>query len=63
MVGDDMDKIPFTEKDVKEYLDECIKYWREIRDNNKSTMANHYIDAFQSVRTSLFGDILPPEKI
>ena len=55
-----MDKIPFTEKDVKAYLDECIKHWRNIRDSEseKKDMAIFYVDAFQSVRTSLFGELL-----
>ena len=59
--------VPFTEISVKEYLDRCIVYWREKRDssnsiNDKETSIN-YIDAFQSVRCSLFGEQLKENKI
>jgi hypothetical protein len=50
--------IPFSKEEVKEYLDRAIKFWREKRDNEKSEMAIYYIDAFQSVRMSLFGELL-----
>ena len=48
---------------LKQYLDSCIKYWRERKledliDPNPGTCAC-YIDAFQSVRTSVFGELLP----
>ena len=60
--------IPFTEKAVKEFLDNAIKSWRSKY--NKHSMKNHrtseelalqaadYIDAYQSVRVSLFGELL-----
>lgn len=56
--------IGFTKREVKEYLDGCIRYWRNQRDNASErrdikVMATYYIDAFQSVRTSLFGELLP----
>jgi len=53
--------IGFTKKEVKEYLDGCIRYWRKQRDEKGkySEIAVYYIDAFQSVRTSLFGELLP----
>ena len=94
--------VPFTEKDVKAYLDECIIFWRKERDNplikeyndfslfcekyadrkglgfinnfssfkkekqqkeqHRISMAEHYVDAFQSVRMSLFGELLPVEE-
>jgi hypothetical protein len=63
-----MSTIPFTEKDVKAYLDECIVFWRKKRDTlpieNRPgiRMAEHYVDAFQSVRMSLFGELLSLEK-
>lgn len=51
------------------YLDNAIKAWRTIRDDDRPPatkaraesieMAPYYIDAFQSVRTSLFGETLP----
>ena len=57
-----------TEKDVKGYLDKCIIHWRKERDKHKNAehrtsgelelMAADYIDAFQSLRTSLFGELL-----
>lgn len=66
-----MSTIPFTEKDVKEYLDDCIIYWRRNKKNLKNNMddgfwamdkniliASCYIDAYQSVRISLFGELL-----
>ena len=64
-------KVEFTEEKVKEYLDMCIRYWREkikgfvvfgeessYEDVENRDMANHYIDAYQSVRMSLFGELL-----
>ncbi len=53
--------IEFTEEKVKEYLDDCIHAWRRVRDNmggEYSDMATYYVDAFQSVRVSLFGELL-----
>ena len=65
-------RIEFTEEAVKEYLDMCIKFWRKRRDSSKESgaggnekdefMAICYIDCFQSVRTSLFGEVLLPYK-
>jgi len=67
-----MATVPFTEGDVKSYLDKCIEYWRIKRDTVPADtdidadehlefkkMAPYYIDAFQSVRMSLFGELLP----
>lgn len=53
-------RVPFTEDAIKEYLDEAIKRYREIRDAKgaDSIMMPYYIDAYQSVRTSLFGEVL-----
>ena len=51
--------IPFTEEDVKNYLDKTIESWRKKKDDET---AEYYIDAFQSVRTSLFGDTLSKEE-
>ena len=53
--------IKFTEKNVKEYLDSCIVIWRDKRDNMENSkeerlMAVYYIDAYQSVRMSLFNE-------
>jgi hypothetical protein len=53
--------IPFVEKDVKEYLDRAITRWRTFPGYELASkeMASHYVDAFQSVRMSLFGELLP----
>ena len=44
--------------DIKEYLDLVIKRWRYERDVEKCDYAKYYIDAFQSVRVSIFGETL-----
>lgn len=59
-----MATILFTEKDVKAYLDTCIRHWRKkyrdsIFDEDGRGVAVCYIDAYQSVRMSLFGELLP----
>jgi hypothetical protein len=63
-----MSTVLFTEKDIKSYLDECIVFWRRKRDSHlgadkipEFNMAVCYVDAFQSVRMSLFGELLPME--
>ncbi len=54
------DKIDFTEDAVMKYLDDCIEFWRKNRDDGlQSEKAKYYIDCFQSVRTSLFGETKP----
>lgn len=40
--------------DMQEYLDRCIMFWRK----DKHDYAKYYIDAFQSIRTSIFGEVL-----
>ncbi len=65
----EMLEVEFTEEAVKGYLDNAIVFWRKRRDEAPQTaagiklnlMAEHYIDAYQSVRVSLFGDTLPIE--
>lgn len=57
--------IPFTPEAVRDFLDECIRQWRLARtgEDQYAEMAPYYIDALQSVRTSLFGETLPlPEE-
>ena len=49
--------VPFTKKDVMAYLDRNIKFWREM-DRDQNVVAPDYIDAYQSVRMSLFGETL-----
>ena len=55
--------IKFEKREIKKYLDKCIILWREKRDNAEDEehriMAVYYIDAFQSVRTTIFGETLP----
>jgi hypothetical protein len=48
--------IEFTEAAVKDYLDSTISFWRGKI--NTDFKAIYYVDAFQSVRASLFGKIL-----
>lgn len=58
--------IPFTEEHIKDYLDNAIRSWRKKRDKidpplsnpEDHFMATCYIDAFQSVRMTLFGELL-----
>lgn len=52
------DKIELTEEAVKAYLDKAIRQWRK----SDEYYAIYYVDAFQSVRTSLFGLLLPKEE-
>ena len=54
--------IRFKKTDVKNYLDACIEYWREQRVLGTQPAAVFYIDAFQSVRISLFGELLPEKE-
>ena len=57
-----MDKtIPFEEDAVKEYLNKRIRYWRGERSKDPD-YALYYVDAYQSVRYSLFGERLPIEE-
>jgi len=62
-----MDTVPFNETEIKEYLDSCIKHWRKKKkeseeESEDSLVAMCYIDAFQSVRMSLFSELLEKEK-
>jgi len=52
-------KVEFSEESVKKYLDEAIENWRkksEGAEGEDALIANCYIDAYQSMRTSLFGE-------
>lgn len=54
------DNFRITSLLAKQYLDNCIRHWRkQKRDGNKT--AKYYIDAYQSCRLSLFGELLPLE--
>lgn len=56
------DRVPFTEKDVKNYLDMAIQFWREKKDSDPDAGLRHvavfYVDAYQCTRMSLFGELL-----
>lgn len=55
-------------EELLEYLDKAIRHWRGVRRNTLGVgtlaagksheMALHYIDAYQSVRTTIFGATL-----
>ena len=47
---------------IKQYLDNSIRHWRIQRDSHDCKYALYYIDAFQSMRLSIFGEILPEER-
>ena len=53
-------KIEFTPEAVKSYLDKCILFWMKQKDRHVDVDSKsiYYIDAFQSVRVSLFGEML-----
>lgn len=60
-----LETVPFEKKHVLDYLDRAIRKWRERRDGDHHAyklVAMYYVDAFQSVRKSLFGELLPAEK-
>lgn len=59
--------IPLEEKEIKQYLDNRIRYWRSQKEKSRAllaakglskSMCSCYVDAFQTVRVSLFGELL-----
>ena len=63
-----MERIKFEEGAVKDYLDRLIVKWRGVRasatpDTVEQTKATCYVDAYLSVRVSLFGDVLQDKDI
>ena len=54
---DENGTVPLDREAVGGYLDREIRSWRERRD--KDPHAHFYVDAFQAVRESLLGSILP----
>lgn len=61
-----VETIPFTEEAVKDHLDLGITLWRKRQERAESEndfastqIAISYVDAFQSIRLSLFGELLP----
>lgn len=51
-------RVEFSEEAVRAYLDRAIRYWRKVRDAEGSYPVGIYVDAFQAVRLSLFGECL-----
>ena len=50
-----------TREEIQNYLDACIEYWRgEVAKNIDH--AEYYVDAYQSVRISIFDSTLPEEE-
>ena len=59
-----MEKIELTEESIKKYLDERITFWRtnyNAQSDEDILIKSCYVDAFQSVRTSLFNELKPKE--
>ena len=58
--------MPLTHDGIKDYLDDAIRHWRKKIDNattdEDKLMAVCYVDAFRSVRVSVFGELLPLEE-
>jgi len=64
MANDAANKVPFKEEFVRSYLEHAIVRWRSVRDQAEESSirklrAVHYIDAYQSVYASLFGETYP----
>lgn len=59
--------IPFTKTAVKAHLDELIRFWRKRQKEADGEMcadasiASCYVDAYQTVRKNLFGELLEEE--
>lgn len=51
--------VPFEQSEIKNYLRRCVLHWR-VKDAEGDEVAKYYIDAFQSVSMSLFGETVPP---
>jgi hypothetical protein len=51
--------------DIQKYIDEAITLWRDVRDGKtpapqgRIDLAEAYIDAYQSMRITVFGELLP----
>ena len=57
----DGEVVEFTKEAVKAYLDAAIRYWRKQEDEDLLGK-QFYVDAFQSVRVSLFDELLGDEE-
>ena len=74
-----MPKLVFKEKEVADYLEKMVKFWRGKKndtevpfelekafgdvtgDQQLAFAARFYVDAFQSVHTSLFDELVPAD--
>lgn len=61
--------IKFEKGSIKSHLDSMIRFWRDVRDRAKAEQkfmkgftASCYIDAYQSMRKSIFNELLPEEE-
>ncbi len=45
---------------IKQYLDNCIRHWQR-KERSGDELARYYIDAYQSTRMTLFGELLSPK--
>lgn len=68
MAADGKGHVAFTQEAVRRYLDELIHDWQRKQDADErmELVAPYYIDAYQCVRTYLFGEKLPlltPEQL
>jgi len=64
--------VVFKKREVREYLDGLIMFWRNSRDEEIEDLeeeekylkeiSKYYIDAYQTVRLSLFGKMLEEGK-
>lgn len=52
--------VEFKEDKVKAYLDQAIRFWRGMV-RRGHTGSEYYVDAYQSVRVSIFGEKLKEE--
>lgn len=57
----DGEVVEFTKEAVKAFLDKAIRFSRKQRDRGVIA-AVYYVDAFQSVRASLFDELLGDEE-
>jgi hypothetical protein len=56
--------VEFTPEAVKEHLDGAIRFWRQVKNDPNHELhdvAIYYCDAFQSLRISIFGELLPAD--
>jgi len=61
--GQEMENEGHGELDLRSYLEHAIVYWRSIQKTEATSIrklrAAHYIDAYQSVYASMFGETYP----